>query len=157
VDAVVGSGYTVAQPPRRTTSAMPDDSPRYVFVYGTLLPGLAPPAVADVVNALRVVGPGTVPGRLYHLGAYPGCVLDGDCDGVIHGQVLEIPDDAVLGRLDWYEGYAAHDDAGSLFLRTVCDVTLGQGGQVRSWIYVYNRPVSPARLITTGRYHPSPT
>lgn len=157
VDAVAVNGYTVGQPPRRTTRTMPDDSPRYVFVYGTLLPGLAPPVIADVVNTLRVVGPGTVPGRLYHLGAYPGCVLDGMCDGVIHGQLLAIPDPAVLERLDWYEGYAAHDDAGSLFLRTVCDVTLEQGGQVRSWIYVYNRPVPPARLITTGRYHPSPT
>jgi len=136
---------------------MPDDSPRYVFVYGTLLPGLAPPVIADVVDTLRVVGPGTVSGRLYHLGAYPGCVLDRECDRVIHGQVLGIPDPAVLGRLDWYEGYAAHDDAGSLFLRTVCDVTMMTGGQVRSWIYVYNRPVSPARLITSGRYHPKPT
>jgi gamma-glutamylcyclotransferase (GGCT)/AIG2-like uncharacterized protein YtfP len=137
---------------------MTNESPRYVFVYGTLLPGLAPPVIADVVRRLRVVGPATVPGRLYHLGAYPGCVVDGACEGVIHGQLLEIPDDpAVLERLDWYEGYAAHDDAGSLFLRVVCEATLADGSQVRSWVYVYNRPVTPARLISGGRYHPQPT
>src|SRR5689334_9309341 len=101
-------GYTVDEPPRPMTSAMSEDLPRFVFVYGTLLPGLAPPVIADVVNTLRVIGPATVPGRLYHLGAYPGCVLDGACDGVIHGQLLEIPDPAALERLDWYEGYAAH-------------------------------------------------
>jgi len=136
---------------------MSADLPRFVFVYGTLLPGLAPPVIADVVARLRVVGPGAVPGRLYHLGAYSGCILDEDCEGLIHGQVLELPDQAVLERLDWYEGYAAHDDAGSLFLRTVCDVTLAGGGQVRSWVYVYNRSVKAARLISGGRYHPTAT
>ena len=137
--------------------AMSTELPRFVFVYGTLLPGLAPAAIADVVATLRVVGAGTVPGRLYHLGAYPGCILDADCGGVIHGQVMEIPDQAVLERLDGYEGYAAHDDAGSLFLRTVCDVTLGDGNQLRSWVYVYNRSVKAARLISGGRYHPTST
>ena len=132
--------------------------PRHVFVYGTLLPGLAPTVVADVVRTLRVVGPGTVPGRLYHLGAYPGCVLDAACDAVVHGQLLELPSRDVLDRLDGYEGYAAHDEAGSLFLRVECDVTLADGGgRVRSWVYVYNRPAPAARLITTGRYHPKPT
>lgn len=135
---------------------MPSNPPRYVFVYGTLLPGLAPPVIADVVNALSVVGPATVPGRLYHLGAYPGCVLDGQCGDLIHGQLLEIPDDpAVLDHLDGYEGYAAHDGAGSLFLRTACDATLTEDGrQLRAWVYVYNRDVPPARRINSGRYHP---
>jgi gamma-glutamylcyclotransferase (GGCT)/AIG2-like uncharacterized protein YtfP len=133
-------------------------SPRHVFVYGTLLPGLAPPVIADVVSRLRVVGPGSVPGRLYHFGAYPGCVLAGgeDCDTVIHGTLLELPmdDPAVLARLDWYEGYAAHDDAGSLFLRLACAVDTPAGGQVRAWVYVYNRDASRARPIAGGRYHP---
>ena len=136
---------------------MATEYPRCVFVYGTLLPGLAPPVIADAVATLCVVGPGTVQGRLYHLGAYPGCILDEECDSLIHGQLLEIPDPAVLERLDWYEGYAAHDDAGSLFLRTVCDVTLAGGDQVRSWVYVYNRSVKAARLISGGRYHPTAT
>jgi gamma-glutamylcyclotransferase (GGCT)/AIG2-like uncharacterized protein YtfP len=136
---------------------MSNESPRHVFVYGTLLPGLAPPLIAEVVSRLRVVGAGTARGRLYHLGAYPGCVLEGACDGVIHGQLLEIPDQGVLERLDWYEGYAAHDDEGSLFVRTTCDVMLADGGRVRSWVYVYNRSVAAARLIKSGRYHPTST
>jgi len=131
--------------------------PQYLFVYGTLLPGRAPAVIAEVVDRLRVVGRGTTPGRLYDLGAYPACALDGVCGRLIHGVVLELPDADVLGRLDWYEGYAAHDDAGSLFLRTVCDVTLAEGGRVRSWVYVYNRPVKAARLISGGRYHPTTT
>jgi gamma-glutamylcyclotransferase (GGCT)/AIG2-like uncharacterized protein YtfP len=128
--------------------------PNHLFVYGTLRPGLAPPVIAEVVATLRVAGPATVPGRLYSLGAYPGCVLDNDCGQLVHGALLEIDDPSVLERLDWYEGYAAHDERGSLFTRTTCRATTPGGGQVFSWIYVYSRDVSRARLIESGRYHP---
>jgi gamma-glutamylcyclotransferase (GGCT)/AIG2-like uncharacterized protein YtfP len=138
---------------------MSQTDPRYLFVYGTLLPGHAPPVIADVVDTLRVVGPATVPGRLYHFGAYPGCTLHNDCDTLIHGTLLELPPDhePILEKLDWYEGYAAHDEHGSLFLRTTCDVITVDGGQLRVWVYVYNRDASRARLIQTGRYHPDRT
>ena len=126
--------------------------PKHLFVYGTLRPGLAPPVIADVVDVLPVTGPATVPGRLYSLGAYPGCVLDDNGDRVVHGVLLEITDPAILERLDWYEGYAAHDASGSLFTRTTCRATTPSGGQVFSWIYVYNRDVSRARLIQGGRF-----
>jgi gamma-glutamylcyclotransferase (GGCT)/AIG2-like uncharacterized protein YtfP len=129
--------------------------PTHLFVYGTLRPGLAPAVIADAVNGLQVVGPATVAGRLYGLGAYPGCVLDGACGRVVHGVLLEIGDPAVLERLDWYEGYAAHDARGSLFTRTTCRAAVADGGQVFSWIYVYNRDVSRARPIESGRFDAS--
>lgn len=130
--------------------------PRHLFVYGTLLSGLAPPVIADVVDTLSVVGPATVPGRLYHFGAYPGSTLKDNCETQIHGTLLELPSDhePILEKLDWYEGYAAHDEHGSLFLRTTCDATTPDGRQIGAWVYVYNRDVSRARLIPTGRYHP---
>src|SRR5262249_28994565 len=98
--------------------------PSYLFVYGTLLPGLAPPIIADVINAMHIAGDAVVRGRLYDLGEYPGCTLDAACDSLILGKLLEIPNPAVLDRLDWYECYAAHDAAGSLFLRTTCEATM---------------------------------
>lgn len=128
-------------------------TPRYLFVYGTLLPGLAPPAITGVVDTLRVVGPANVPGRLYDLGEYPGCVLDAECESLIHGVLLELSDLAVLERLDWYEGYAAHDESGeSLFVRTTCDAALADGRVVHAWVYVYGRDLGGARLIVGGRY-----
>jgi gamma-glutamylcyclotransferase (GGCT)/AIG2-like uncharacterized protein YtfP len=133
---------------------MPPPTPHNLFVYGTLLPNLAPPVIADVVNQLTILGPATVPGQLYHLGKYPGCTLHQPCDRLIHGQLLQIPDASLLRRLDWYEHYAAHDAAGSLFLRTTCTATTPDTRQIPAWIYVYNRDVSRARLIADGRYHP---
>jgi gamma-glutamylcyclotransferase (GGCT)/AIG2-like uncharacterized protein YtfP len=131
---------------------MQSSPPQYIFVYGTLLPGLAPPVIAETVNLLRVIAPATIPGRLYHLGAYPGAILDPSSDTFIHGQLLELPSQTVLERLDWYECYAAHDSAGSLFVRTTCEVTLGDGRKVNAWIYVYNRELSSACLIESGQY-----
>jgi gamma-glutamylcyclotransferase (GGCT)/AIG2-like uncharacterized protein YtfP len=127
---------------------------KHLFVYGTLLPGLAPAAVAGVMGRCRVVGAGVLRGRLFHLGAYPGCVLDGGCESVVWGRVLEVPEPVgeVLGRLDWYENFVASDSAGSLFVRTACNVSLEGGGQVEAWVYVYNRDVSRARLIESGRW-----
>jgi gamma-glutamylcyclotransferase (GGCT)/AIG2-like uncharacterized protein YtfP len=125
--------------------------PAYLFVYGTLRRGLAPPVIADVVNRLRVEGPATIRGRLYDLGDYPGCVLD-DEGGAVHGVLLEIADPGVLEALDAYECYAAHDAAGSLFCRTVCDAVTADARVVSAWVYVYNRDLSDARLITSGRY-----
>src|SRR6185436_15278063 len=79
--------------PRRSEAAdciNPAAPMSFLFVYGTLLPGHAPAAMRDVVASLRPVGPATVRGRLYHLGAYPGLVLDaGDASGVVHGMLLE--------------------------------------------------------------------
>jgi gamma-glutamylcyclotransferase (GGCT)/AIG2-like uncharacterized protein YtfP len=131
-------------------------SPQYVFVYGTLLPGHAPASIADVANRLKVIGPATTPGRLYHLGPYPGCILDRECSNAIHGQLLEIPHpiDPILAKLDWYEAYVAGDPQGSLFTRTTCCVKLADGRQQTAWVYVYNRDVTNARLIQSGRYDP---
>jgi gamma-glutamylcyclotransferase (GGCT)/AIG2-like uncharacterized protein YtfP len=130
--------------------APPD--PPYVFVYGTLLPGLAPPVISGVVDRCRVIGAATIEGRLYDLGAYPGCTIESGSGSVIHGQLLEIPDAPTLERLDWYECYAAHDDEGSLFRRTTCDATRADGSRVRAWVYVYNRDLAAARRIVSGRY-----
>lgn len=124
----------------------------HLFVYGTLLPGLAPPLIRDVVDRLEVVGPATIGGRLYHLGSYPGCVLDAECGRVIHGMALAIPDDAVLERLDWYEGFVANDAQGSLFVRGTAHATMADGRAMEVWVYVYNRDVADARLIEDGRY-----
>jgi len=125
-------------------------NPKYVFVYGTLLPGLAPPIIADVVNTLRIASDATIPGRLYDLGDYPGCIHDPNCNSLIHGKLLELPDPTVLDRLDWYECYAAHDATGSLFLRTICHATTTEGQSVQAWLYVYNRDLSKAKRIENG-------
>jgi gamma-glutamylcyclotransferase (GGCT)/AIG2-like uncharacterized protein YtfP len=130
--------------------------PTFLFVYGTLRPGHAPASVAAYVDRCACLGAGCTPGRLYDLRNYPGAVIDPACEQLIHGQLIEIPDDATLRRLDAYEGYDPRDPAHSLFVRTTCDVTTEDGRSVRAWVYVYNRDVAGARPVPGGRYDPTP-
>jgi gamma-glutamylcyclotransferase (GGCT)/AIG2-like uncharacterized protein YtfP len=111
-----------------------------VFLYGTLRPGHAPREIADAVSRLRRVGAGTIRGRYFNLGAYPGVVLD-DAAAEVRGEVYAVPDAETLAQMDAYEGYYAGDAAGSLFLRVKAMVAMDDGASEACWIYVYNRPL----------------
>ncbi|HET7205770.1 MAG TPA: gamma-glutamylcyclotransferase family protein [Terriglobales bacterium] len=119
----------------------------YLFSYGTLQPKQAPPEIASTVRQFRAVGRGSVRGRLYDLGEYPGAVLTKRGTHV-RGYVFELPDDPdVLNRLDEYEGFDQSHPRGSLFVRRKCLVTLEDGSRLRCWIYTYNQPLGPAPVM----------
>jgi gamma-glutamylcyclotransferase (GGCT)/AIG2-like uncharacterized protein YtfP len=63
----------------------------YVFVYGTLRRG-EPRDINRLLPAPRWIGAASVPGVMYHLGAYPGVVLGDDSGdaGRVQGEVYEI-------------------------------------------------------------------
>jgi gamma-glutamylcyclotransferase (GGCT)/AIG2-like uncharacterized protein YtfP len=125
---------------------------RFLFSYGTLQPRHAPAEIASTVRRLRRVGKGSVRGRLYDLGEYPGAVLSRTGPMVV-GQVFELPDDpGVLSRLDEYEGFDRNRPKGSLFLRKRCLVTLQNGKKLSCWMYTYNRAPGAAPAVTTGDY-----
>lgn len=110
-----------------------------LFVYGTLRPDHAPSEIADAVKTLQPVGPGTIRGRLYNLGSYPGVILDEKANEEVHGEVFVVPHHGTLARLDAYEEFHPHDPESSLFKRQKTTVTLGNGSSELCWVYVYNR------------------
>lgn len=125
----------------------------YLFAYGTLLPGLAPEAMAGLVSRLTPVGEGFARGVLYDLGEYPGAVLEPLSDQRIFGTVLRLPDDCdVLRELDAYEGFEADCPEASLFVRAMGLVEMTGGGAVECWIYVYRGPVNGSRVFESGRF-----
>jgi putative glutamine amidotransferase len=126
-----------------------------LFAYGTLLPGLAPTAMQEVVERMRPVGPAAVRGRLFDLGPYPGLVLD-VAAGAVHGQLLDVPDDPELWlRMDAYEGFVPDDPARSLFRRVMCRATFADGSDtIDCWVYVYNGNLAGARQVTDGIWRP---
>lgn len=127
-----------------------------LFLYGTLLPGLAPVEIAHAAAQLRYTGEGSVRGRLYHLGDFPGAVLDPSAEGRIFGAVFTLPEDpALLCALDDYEEFIPALPQASQFVRTRTVVTLTAGGALDCWIYVYNRYVLADRAIASGRWHPA--
>jgi gamma-glutamylcyclotransferase (GGCT)/AIG2-like uncharacterized protein YtfP len=128
---------------------------RYLFVYGTLDPAHAPAEIAAAVLRLRPVGSGSVRGRLYDLGEYPGAVVSRTSPSVIKGKVFELPEDQqVLSSIDTYEGFDPDHPRSSLFVRKRWPVTLADGSRMMCWIYTYNRNPADARLIASGSYSP---
>lgn len=128
---------------------------RHLFVYGTLEPAHAPTEIAVAVRRLRPVGSGSVRGRLYDLGEYPGAIVSRTSRSVISGKVFELPeDDQVLSSIDTYEGFDPDHPQDSLFVRKRWPVTLADGSRMTCWIYTYNRKLGDARLNTSGSYTP---
>lgn len=123
----------------------------FLFVYGTLQPGLAPTKIARVAAMLRPVGEGFVRGVLYDLGGYPGAVPDPEAKSRIAGTVMELPEDeGVLTRLDAYEGFDPQAPETSEFVRERQVVELKAGGTVECWFYRYNLPASSSQVIASG-------
>ena len=128
------------------------DRKRYLFSYGTLLPRLAPPEIKPTVRRLRRVGRGSIRGRLFDFGDYPGAILTRTGSQIV-GQIFELPNDPdVLSRLDEYEGFDRSDPQASLFVRKRCLVRLDSGQKMPCWVYTYNRPLKRARPLAGGDY-----
>ncbi len=119
--------------------------PGHLFAYGTLKPGLAPRAVANVSARLRPLGEGRVRGALYDLGTYPGLVLQPGAATWVSGTVLELPDEeTVLQALDQYEGVE--------FRRTVCDVVRESGERLQCWVYQFRGNLQGAKRVVSGEW-----
>lgn len=127
--------------------------PEYLFAYGSLRCGLAPRELSGIVKRFRLLGAGSVGGRLYDLGEFCGALLAADLTHGIVGEVFELPDDEeILRALDDYEGIVPGDAARSLFVRVKAPVTLSDQRRIECWMYVYNRETAGAPLIAGGDY-----
>jgi gamma-glutamylcyclotransferase (GGCT)/AIG2-like uncharacterized protein YtfP len=130
--------------------------PDHLFVYGTLRRLSGSPMAPRIARETTVVATGSVGGRLYDAGAYPALIVGTTHDSRIHGELLHLPDDKLrrrrlLSELDLYEGVIhGPGESLSLFLRTVVDVRVADGGIVPAWTYVYNRDVSLLPVIEDG-------
>jgi gamma-glutamylcyclotransferase (GGCT)/AIG2-like uncharacterized protein YtfP len=126
----------------------------FLFIYGTLVPELAPKDIAPVVRKLELIGSGSVPGTLYDLGDFPGIKLERASRKRVRGRVFRIPSKATLKVLDDYEEFDPKHPRSSLYKRKLVNVKLDNGETIRSWIYEYNRSPRPKNVIKNGMYSP---
>lgn len=127
-----------------------------LFAYGTLRGALAPAAVRDVVATFVPLGPATIGGVLYDLGAYPGMVPD-VAGGTVHGELFELTGDArrvdaAWRRLDAYEGFDRARPYRNLFRRMTRTAQPAGRPPVPAWVYVYNGPTAAATVVAGGRW-----
>jgi gamma-glutamylcyclotransferase (GGCT)/AIG2-like uncharacterized protein YtfP len=125
----------------------------YLFIYGTLFPEFAPAEVRPLVKRLKKVGDGSIRGSMYNLGDYPGAVQDNRSHRVF-GSVYQVPNLAVLRRLDLYEGFNPLRPTSSTFVRRKVIVRMAEGGHIRSWAYLYNGSIRKATRIDGGVFEP---
>lgn len=130
----------------------------YIFVYGSLRRDAKNDVFEEVKSHLHYVGVGSFPGLLFDLGEYPGAILaDVNSPSKVKGELYAIEDNrnSVLRTLDEYEEYFHKNLSKSLFLRKRVDVTLRNGKEVNSWVYLYNKKLlhsKPVKRIPSGDY-----
>jgi gamma-glutamylcyclotransferase (GGCT)/AIG2-like uncharacterized protein YtfP len=130
---------------------MPPES-EMLFVYGTLRRGF--PLHRHLHEAaVEFIGEGSIPGRLYDLGEYPGAVAAASPGEEVHGELYRLSDPAQqLAALDQVEEYDAARPENSLFLRERVDVRASIGSVVKAWTYLLRDKPSNARWIEGGDY-----
>lgn len=138
---------------------MDDSLPRYLFVYGTLMTSATGSLGRDMRLRLRrearSIGGGTLAGRLYDLGSYPGLVRSEDPTELVHGEVLELMDPAkTLPWLDEYEGVLRGPQAIGEYERVVVEANLATGGRLDASVYVFRRPIVGLPWVRSGRWKP---
>jgi gamma-glutamylcyclotransferase (GGCT)/AIG2-like uncharacterized protein YtfP len=122
-----------------------------LFVYGTLRKGFRSHKLLQRFRA-RLIASGTVRGRLYDLGTYPGAV---DCAGAEHvcGEVYFLPDPGAAFRaLDRFEGFNPARRESNEFERRETTVTLSDGRKVRAWVYWLPGAPATKRRVRAGNY-----
>lgn len=123
----------------------------HIFVYGTLRSDAGHKAHEYLGRYFSLVGKGSVQGKLYDAVEYPAGLPTSDESRIV-GELYVIKDIAELEKamhvLDEYEGPY---DGPSLFRRELADVMMNDG-EVKAWIYWYNRPVSGMRWIKSGDF-----
>ena len=111
--------------------------PDLVFVYGTLKESKRLRSMLKDVSRWRILGPGTVAGRLYDAGPYPAMARSDDANDRVPGLLVKLESgDAALARLDEYE-----DVSHALYERHRMPVRVDESTTHEAWVYVYCRSV----------------
>lgn len=123
------------------------ETPRALFFYGVLLPGLASGRMSELVALLGEARPATVAGRLFAVpdprGHFP-VMLEAAGRNRVSGAIL-VPGSrfgtAELAELDAFEGFDPARPGQSDYVRRGLSATLGDGSTVSADAYCWNRPV----------------
>lgn len=128
----------------------------YLFVYGTLRASFSNAPATRLRQYSRYVGEGTIAGRLYDIGSYPGARYLPDEPELIYGSVYALFPDRqadLLRLLDAYEGVqdTPSENKPDEYTRCIIPVTCA-GQPINCWVYLYNWPVDSLRQIDSGDY-----
>jgi gamma-glutamylcyclotransferase (GGCT)/AIG2-like uncharacterized protein YtfP len=120
--------------------------PEHIFVYGTLRSESDHAMARRLSSQARLVGKGSVPGRLYDMGWYPAAMFDANEKRAVVGDVYALkPGGKLLAELDAYEAGDPN------YVRAPLAVKLTDGRTVSAWAYGVSTAPN-ARLIQGGAF-----
>ncbi|MEW6380015.1 MAG: gamma-glutamylcyclotransferase family protein [bacterium] len=132
------------------------DETEYLFVYGTLRKCRNHRLHSVLVQHADFIGTGTLRGRLYRVGEYPGAVPSTSVSDIIQGELYALRDrDCAFRVLDEYEGCGPDDPQPTEFRRERAAIFLENGQEVSAWVYWYNRPTNGLEAIQSGDFTPN--
>lgn len=115
-----------------------------IAVYGLLRAGESGFERFGLAGAFAPLGPCTIPGQLFDLGAYPGLV---DGPGSVVGELFEVVDASVGPTLDAFEDYWPEDPDKSRYDRVLVDLLEPRRA---AWVYRWRLGLDQARRIESG-------
>jgi gamma-glutamylcyclotransferase (GGCT)/AIG2-like uncharacterized protein YtfP len=125
---------------------MRDKASRIIF-YGSLMSAFNTLSRLGIREQLELLGPCSIPGRLYDLGEYPALLPARQEQDTVRAELHAIKGREVLEVLDAFEDYQPGNNTASLYIRQA--VRPDAGGQT-AWVYIYNKPVVESDFIACG-------
>jgi gamma-glutamylcyclotransferase (GGCT)/AIG2-like uncharacterized protein YtfP len=122
-------------------------SPQYIFFYGSLKRGGK--SYGRLRGRVQFISPGRIRANLYSLcgGEYCGAVSTTTPRRFVKGDLFILKDpQRMLSDLDQFEGVEE-----GLFRREFVDAWIRRQ-RIKTWVYLYARPLTGAKLIPTGIY-----
>lgn len=124
-----------------------------LFVYGTLRRGSHHPMARLLALHAPYLGAGHLNGRLYRLGRYPGAAISQHPNDWVRGDVFEMKvPQALLARMDRYEGLASGRKRLGEYQRAIAAIHLDNGSIRQAWVYLYKLSVNRRKRMITGDY-----
>lgn len=130
-----------------------DSATPLLFVYGTLRRGSHHPMSRLLALHARYQGAGHLNGRLYRLGRYPGAVISQRPNDWVRGDIYEMKvPQALLARMDRYEGLDSGRRCLGEYQRAIAAIHLDNGTIRQAWMYLYKKSVNRRKRMGAGDY-----
>lgn len=130
-----------------------DSATPLLFVYGTLRRGSRHPMARLLALHADYLGAGHLNGRLYRLGRYPGAVISQHPNDWVRGDIYEMKlPQALLARMDRYEGVDSGRRRLGEYQRAIAAIHLDNGSMRHAWVYLYKLSVNRKKRMVTGDY-----
>ena len=127
-----------------------------LFVYGTLMRGECRYTILSDGDAVSSIQLGSVAGRLWDLGSYPGMMRANKQEERVLGEYVELCGlEARLPILDEVEDFRGWELEGSMYHRVLIAVDLGAGIQRLAWTYRLAEKPAGAKYIDSGDWRSS--